>query len=195
MHAVWRKAAIVTLLSSAAATGQVAAVQAAEAQTEALSDQEAQPETARQREVLPEEITVTGQKLFIVLKQQIEEAEDLMYGLFNDMNEDDRYDIHCTWEAPLGTRIRQRVCRPEFVANADEAVAKDFLAQSQGLTTTNSPPVQAEMGFHYPILEEKLREALVESPEFAEAVVRHHELREEFQRRTSTYFGQDEAED
>lgn len=161
---------------------------------EAAADQEALPEEPRRRDVLPEEITVTGQKLFIVLKQQIEEAEDLMYGLFNEMNEDDRYDIHCTWEAPLGTRIRQRVCRPEFVANADRAVAQDFLAQVQGFTATNPPPVQAEMGFHYPILEEKLKEALVESPEFADAVIRHHELREELARRTATYFGQDEEE-
>lgn len=162
---------------------------------EAGVGQEALPEGRAQREVLPEEITVTGQKLFIVLKQQIEEAEDHMYGLFNDMNEDDRYDIHCTWEAPLGTRIRQRVCRPEFVANADRAVAQDFLAQVQGFTTTNPPPVQAEMGFHYPILEEKLKEALVESPEFADAVIRHYELREELARRTATHFGQEEDED
>ena len=192
MRASWQKTAGVVLLYGTTAISFAAAQAATPAE---VIEEEVEPDASEQSNVLPEEITVTGQKLFIVLKQQIEEAEDLMYGLFNEMNEDDRYDIHCTWEAPLGTRIPQRVCRPEFVANADEAVAKNFLAERMGFTTTNPPPVQAEMGFHYPVLEEKLREALVESPEFAEAVLRHHELRQEFAERTATYFGQDEAED
>jgi len=148
-------------------------------------------ETSSPSTALPEEITVTGQKLFRVLQQQIEEAEDLMYGLFNDFNDDDRYDIHCASEASIGTRIRQRVCRPEFVARAERAVAQDFLAQSQGFTSTNPPPVQAEMGLHYPVLEEKLREAVSESLEFRNAVIRHHELREELQQRFGTYFDDD----
>lgn len=141
---------------------------------------------------LPEEITITGQKHIGLLRKQVEEAEDLMYGLFNKLNDDDRYDIHCRLEAPLGTRIRQRVCRPTFVADADRAVALDFVGQVQGFAATNPPPVAEEMARHYPILEEKFKTVVGSSPDLADAVSRHHQLREELEQRRTTHFGDDE---
>lgn len=172
---------VLPMLLFATLTGMARAAEPA-----AVEEQEV--ETSSPSTALPEEIVVTGQKLLRVLNKQIEEAEDAMYGLFNELNDDDRYDIHCRWEAPLGTRMRQRVCRPEFLDNADRAVAKDFLAEAQGFTSTNAPPVQVEMAIHYPVLEEKLKEVLVESPEFADAVLKHHELREELEQRRTQYF-------
>ena len=160
-----------------------------------LSDEQGvTPPSASPSTALPEEITITGQKHIGLLRKQVEEAEDLMYGLFNELNDDDRYDIHCRLEAPLGTRIRQRVCRPTFVADADRAVALDFVGQVQGFAATNPPPVAAEMSRHYPILEEKMKTVLGSSPDFADAVVRHHQLREELAQRRTTYFGDDEEE-
>lgn len=143
------------------------------------------------RERLPEEITVTGQKLFSTLNAQIREAEDRMYGLFNELNTDDVYDIHCVWEAPLGTRIKKRECRPEFVNRAQRDEAQNFLSQMSGFGSVNPTPVMAQLAHHYPILADKMKALIRENPELLDAVVRHYELRKELEERKSAYFKRD----
>lgn len=148
-------------------------------------------EPAPARERLPEEITVTGQKLFSTLQAQIRDAEDRMYGLFNELNPDDIYDIHCIWEAPLGTRIRKRECRPEFVSRAQRDEAQNFLSQMSGMGSVNPTPVMAQLAFHYPILADKMKALVSENPALLEAVLRHYELRKELEERKSAYFRRD----
>lgn len=158
--------------------------------TNSAGAMEAPPENVR-AERLPEEITVTGQKMFRVLDQQIRAAEDAMYNIFNDINDDDRYDIHCIDEAPLGTRIKQRVCKPGFVIDSETLNAQDYIAKAQGFASANPPPVQAEIAFGYPVLEEKMKDAVRENPDLLEAVTRHYELREELKNRKSNFFSKE----
>lgn len=148
--------------------------------------------TPEPREQLPEEITVTGQKLFSALNKQIRAAEDAMYGLFNELNDDDLYDIRCIWEAPIGTRIRKRNCRPEFVNRATSEEAQDFIAQVQGFGNNNPTPVMAQLAFHYPVLADKMKTLVSENPELLDAVVHHYELRKELDARKSSYFFEDD---
>lgn len=154
-------------------------------------DAAAEPAATATRERLPEEITVTGQKLFSTLHKQIREAEDRMYGLFNELNSDNLYDVHCEWEAPLGTRIRQRNCRPNFFLRASEENAQAYLAQLRGEPGANVIPVNAQLAFHYPILEQKMKALVAENPELLDAVLRHYELQQELDARKSSYFGDD----
>lgn len=126
-------------------------------------------------ERLPEEVVITGRKLFRTMEREIREAEDRMYGLFNELNGDDYYDITCTWVKPPNSNVRQRQCAPAFVRDAQEDEALAYM----GWGVTN--PTMSVAGQHYPLLEEKLREVLVEHPEFVEAVIEHHELRQELE--------------
>lgn len=139
-------------------------------------------------ERLPEEITVTGQRLFSTLQKQIREAEDRMYGLFNELNTDDLYDIHCAWEAPLGTRIRQRNCRPNFYVRATERDAQAFLGLVRGETGGVATPVSAELAVHYPILQRRMEELVREHPELREAVAKLLDARRQLDERKSSYF-------
>jgi hypothetical protein len=41
------------------------------------------------------------------------EAEEALYDVFNSLNSDDDYDIHCYEEAPTGSKIKQRICKTE----------------------------------------------------------------------------------
>jgi hypothetical protein len=41
-------------------------------------------------------------------------------------------------------------------------------------------------------MEAKLKQAVLENPAFYEVVVEHHELREQYEQRISTYWGNDE---
>lgn len=133
----------------------------------------------------PEEVIVTGRAPDRVLEKQIRAAEDRMYGLFNELNTDDQYDIHCRWRAPIGTRLRQRQCRPTFFDRATEDNAAAFLAQALGAHASGGPldAVNAKLNHHYPILEEKLREATLQHPELFDAIQRHNALREELEAR------------
>lgn len=137
----------------------------------------------------PREMTITGQRLFRHLREEIHEAEDHMYGLFNELNDDDMLDISCEWHAELGTRIRQRSCQPEFVRQAREGQAENFIHRVQGSGYANvNPPAMSVLGHYSPILEQRMKELIRESPEFFEAIQRHHALREELNRKKSNFF-------
>lgn len=121
---------------------------------------------------LPQEIVVTGQDI-VKLRELVSEAEDLVYARFNALNDDDLYDIHCGMEAATGTRLKRKVCRPRFLEEAYITEARGFL-QGQFL----GPPPAAENAFHTPILQEKMRQLVRESPELYEAVMEHYHLRQ-----------------
>ena len=60
-----------------------------------------------------EEIVVHGIKPLVHLKREMYVAEEALYDIYNSLNSDDDYDIHCYKEAPTGSKITQRVCRTE----------------------------------------------------------------------------------
>ena len=65
-----------------------------------------------------ENIVVTGQKSSAELRRELWEVEDDFYALYNKLNDSALYDVHCAREAPTGSRIKQQVCRPEFLVRA-----------------------------------------------------------------------------
>lgn len=71
-----------------------------------------------------DEVTVNGKRLS-QMRQDIVRAEDAFFAAYNKLNPEHDYDVHCDMEAPIGTRIKQRVCRVAFFerAQADEAQA------------------------------------------------------------------------
>jgi len=73
-----------------------------------------------------EEVEVIGKKLS-KLRQEVIEAEERYYALYNELNTNDDYDVHCVLEAHIGTRIKSRVCKAVYVAKAQEDEAQAFL--------------------------------------------------------------------
>jgi len=62
-----------------------------------------------------DEIVVKGKRL----SEEIEEAEDEFFALFNKINTDDRYDTHCVQvRLDSDSRLQSRACIPGFVADA-----------------------------------------------------------------------------
>lgn len=90
----------------------------------------AQPEESAPTDDAPqelEEILVRGKKL----KQQIADAEDDFFNLFNKVNTDDDYDTSCVYlnlDTEGLTTIKSRVCIPGFVA---DAIAQSFVAKAE----------------------------------------------------------------
>jgi hypothetical protein len=61
-----------------------------------------------------EEIVVYGQRSLTELRLETFRAEDDFYDLFNSMNSDDEFDVHCNRETPTGSHIGRRVCRANY---------------------------------------------------------------------------------
>lgn len=141
---------------------------------------------------LPEQVTVTGAKQLQALQFQIREAEDLMFGLFNELNGDDIYDIHCQWQTPKNTRIAQRRCEPAFVSRVREDYAKNWLSLLRNEAGGNMLPDQAQVTLHYPILKQKMEALVEQSPQLLEAMERYNDLQAELQRRSTDSGGANE---
>ncbi len=93
----------------------------------------AQPESAAPdnepdgRTEMIDEITVIGQRSLGALRLEVQMARERVYDLFNSLNDNDEFNIHCRNESSTGTRILQRVCRPQFADNAMNDATREFL--------------------------------------------------------------------
>jgi len=81
---------------------------------------------------LVEEVIVIGLRPITSIRHEITNTEDLIYETFNDLNDEDAYDIICTKEAPIGSQIRRRVCRSRFMIESETQAFMDFLDTGYG---------------------------------------------------------------
>ncbi|MDH3552841.1 MAG: hypothetical protein OER22_09530 [Gammaproteobacteria bacterium] len=52
-----------------------------------------------------DEITVVGARQLGAMRAKVELAEDQVFALFNDLNDDDGYDIICKKETRIGSQL------------------------------------------------------------------------------------------
>ena len=76
---------------------------------------------------LLDELQVVGKKLYRIRMGAID-VEDRFYALYNDLNRDDDFDIHCKVEAPTGTLLKVRICRLALYEKALEEEARAYLS-------------------------------------------------------------------
>lgn len=155
----------------------------------ALSSAIAQVETGERADVsvageagaADEEIVVVGQATLRSLREQLIRAEDHVHELFNALNDDDEYDIHCHMETRTGTNISQRVCKPNYVDNATSVEGQSYLAAIRGEFGSTRPPASAVINVKSRVLREKLTAFVNENEELREAVSHFTELTENYE--------------
>ena len=52
------------------------------------------------------------------LRHDLWQTEDDSHTPYNKLNDDNLYDVRCSYEAPIGSRIKTHVCRPAFLLRA-----------------------------------------------------------------------------
>jgi len=77
-------------------------------------------------ETVLDEVVVKGTRLW-KLREDMVKTEEKFYALYNELNENDDFDVNCQMEAPLGTRLKKRVCRIAFYEDAEAEAAQAFL--------------------------------------------------------------------
>jgi hypothetical protein len=78
-----------------------------------------------------DEVIVRGRR-GVELRLEIERAENAIFARFNDINSDDRFDIACRLEAPIGSRIDRRVCESNDWREQAANFAAAWVRQSRG---------------------------------------------------------------
>jgi hypothetical protein len=73
-----------------------------------------------------EEVIVRGQRLSDI-RFAVEAARVRVYDVFNELNSDDAFDVHCQRETSTGTRMQQHICRPRFKDDISNAAAKAWI--------------------------------------------------------------------
>lgn len=115
-----------------------------------------------------DDVVVTGQKSPAVLRQEMIQAEEDFYALYNDFNDDNEYDVRCRYESPTGLRKKYRVCRPVFFSKARN---REDLTRG---VDPNSDPVIAEKMV---TLQEKMETLTAANPELQVAMARYNSAR------------------
>ncbi len=136
----------------------------------------------------PEEVIVRGRRLSD-FKFAVETARVRVYDLFNDLNSDDAFDVHCQEESSSGTRIRQHICRPRFkgdIASASAAAWAQGLADAcppemssqecifsdyASLAKSRAQAEEAKEGLMQQRFEQEMARVVAERPEFRQAIL------------------------
>ena len=120
----------------------------------------------------PEEIVVYG-KAVAALRNERYRVEERVFAIFNSLNSDDEYDIHCGYRAAANSLlIRERVCEANFVKDAASAEALAFMMRRP------SVPAWAMLRRKNKLLLEEMKTLAVKHPELMEALAEIGDLRD-----------------
>ena len=79
-----------------------------------------------------ERIGVTGSVPLLFYKDDMQAAELDFYEMFNALNDNKKYKVLCRKETRLGSRIKTRVCYPQYVLDRMAQETQDALSSGAG---------------------------------------------------------------
>jgi hypothetical protein len=119
-----------------------------------------------------EEIVVLGRKPIIQLLHEMYDAEEALYDTYNSLNTDDDFDIRCFKEAPTGSHLKQRICRPQKLG---KILAEVTQAMMRGEPTV-FPTAEIDQMNERMLAE--MTELTLERPDYLDALVKFTEARQ-----------------
>jgi hypothetical protein len=78
-----------------------------------------------------EEVIVHGRQLDVLRKEMIK-AEDEFFDRYNELVGKQEYEVHCTVEQPIGSRVPRRYCRTGYEQNALSQAGREAAIMMQG---------------------------------------------------------------
>lgn len=90
-------------------------------------------ENAESREAAPrrpiEEITVRAEQTVMAIRFQLRQAQDDMFVRFNELNNNDEFDIRCRSVRHAGSHIPRRECEPRFFTRERQSNSLQVISQ------------------------------------------------------------------
>jgi len=130
----------------------------------------AQGTTANEGAAAADEVTAVGERSPKSLRQDVLQAEDAVYSLFNELNDDDEYDVVCKRQTKIGSQIPQRICLPTVLRDFEPDDVRD------GDSRLASARVEAEQAKHQRLLREKILGLADKHPELLQALQKRYAL-------------------
>jgi hypothetical protein len=127
------------------------------------------PNAAAAADSAPDEVVVIGQSLSD-LRQRVEAAEVAVFDRFNDINSDDRFDIHCRYRTRYFSHTQERVCESNSWREQDENYAQALLQTVRGEYAPPPAAFRGEQLIMNALLDEELRRLAAEDPGLQEAL-------------------------
>ena len=149
-----------------------------------------------------DEVVVRGKRL-ADLRIKVDRAQDHAYGIFNDINSTNDFDVTCRDEGRTGTRGTHRVCRPRFEGRISSAAAKEYIA---ALTMTcpagadgainfqacmfsgygqrgmsRAQAIQGEAPGKRDLLSEEIQRLASENDQFAQSILDYYAAQQEYE--------------
>lgn len=91
-----------------------------------------------------DEITVVGEKTLLNLKYAAYQAEDDFFTLFNELNENDEFDVYCDDESNTNSRIKRRSCWSPFERDVDDEELRYQLQSGSRVGARNEGLIRAK---------------------------------------------------
>lgn len=124
-----------------------------------------------------DDIVVVGKKSQSELRREVFESEEDFYALYNELNDDDEYDVKCFYETPTGTRIKNHVCRAKFISDSYKAHANRNQGDATRISQQDNNPALAEKTKKF---QEKLESLIATNPELQARLARYNTARARF---------------
>lgn len=118
-----------------------------------------------------DEIVVTGRSLGD-LRREIEAAELAVFDRFNEINGDDRFDIHCFEQVRYFSHIRERVCRSNGWREQEAGYTQAWLQGLRGESAPDPQMFRGEQARLDRLLDAEMRRLVADDPELMAAVAR-----------------------
>jgi len=132
-------------------------------------DKQASAEVASFNDAI-DDIVVVGQKSKSALRRDLYQSEEDFYSLYNKLNDEREYDVHCFYETLTGTHVKNHVCRAKFVASAYSKHAARNGGDLTRMANQDANTGFAEKTARY---QEKLETLVATNPELQAALVRY----------------------
>ena len=136
-----------------------------------------------------EEIIVYGDKSLHVLREETIAAEEAVFSIYNDINSNDDFDIHCYEEARTGTRIKSRTCVPNYVRGISQDPRHNAFIQA-GRASGPWIPDWAGANKNFRALMLEMETLALEHPELLDALV-EYAIKKETLSKAKACFGKD----
>jgi hypothetical protein len=73
-----------------------------------------------------DEVIVTGKRL-AKLRLEVQTARERAYDVFNEINSDNDFDVHCHNETRVFSHVKRRTCRAQFETRISNGAGKEYL--------------------------------------------------------------------
>lgn len=135
-----------------------------------------------------DEVVVTGDRTLFAARQALIEAEDRFYARWNVLNDDKRFDVHCSEETPHDhpSRIVRRICQPGFIAQLEQVESDRVLTSILGTASSQGGVVSvASMQAEQSLLREEMKKRTLaminRDPELKRALLERARLEQHFE--------------